>query len=174
MGGRSRAFQAFAITLSFSSLCLTTYAVAQGDTKSQPIDQRVYKSEILENEFLRACVVVVRVDGEGDPQALPGELELVGRNRKKTRFYTAASVPITLKQTTIDKTPQAGEAPSMQGETYSVVGIPDDMIKSDQSVTLKIGKSKGEKEIAELTVCKPDGNGCRRIALVRVVREAAS
>jgi hypothetical protein len=164
MDGRVRATHVFFIMLSVSHLCFGAQAFAQSDAKSPPIDQRLYQSAVLTEEFIRSCEVVLRIDATGDSQSLGAELELLNMNSRKTRFFTVASVPLTLKQTSVDK----NKSDRSRTITYNVAGIPSDMIKSDQNVTLKVTGSKG-KETAELTVCNSDGETSRRIELSRVM-----
>jgi hypothetical protein len=163
MYGRVCASHAFFIMLSVSCICLGPQAFAQSDAKSQP-DQHLYQSAVLTEEFIRSCQVVLRIDATGDSQSLGAELELLNMNSRKTRFFTVASVPLTLKQTSVDK----NKSDRSRTITYNVAGIPSDMIKSDQNVTLKVTGSKG-KETAELTVCNSDGETSRRIELSRVM-----
>jgi hypothetical protein len=165
MDGRDHLLRAFATVVSIIFLCFAPDAMAQADAKAPPTDHRVYKSAILEQEFIRACAVVIRIDDTEENQA---QLDLIYKNRKKARFYTIASVPLTLKQATSENKSKAEDTQNAGCATYTVTGIPDDMIKSEQTVTLKISEAKGKKEIAELTVCNSGGEVCRRIQLARV------
>jgi hypothetical protein len=128
-------------------------ALAQSRVEPKANDQRLYQSLVLAEEFIRSREVVLRIDATGDGPSLVAELELLIMNSRKTRWYTVASIPLTLKQTSFG--------------TYSVAGFPPDMLRSDQAVTLKVTRSKG-KETAELTVFNSDGKVFRRIGLFRV------
>lgn len=123
-----------------------------GQPAPDPIDQLLYKSPILESEFLCASMVILRLEPTGEGQAPTAELQLLGTNKRKSRLDTFAFVPLVLK-----RIPASGD------DTYSVSGIPADMVKPNQRVALGI-----TKETARLTVSGRNGEMIRQVRLLFV------
>jgi hypothetical protein len=106
---------------------------------------------------LGAVSVDLRVDDKVAPRrAELGLMTLVSPKGAKPTRYTTKFVPILL-----EKTPG-------NSETYVVARMPADLIKPDESLTIRLIAASGDGDSASLALSGSDGNVCQEIKLTQV------
>jgi hypothetical protein len=157
MDGRSRSHALNAILVVVFSSCLSGLLSA-GDARERLRDSSpIYISPRLDREFLGAVSVDLRLDDKVTPRR--AELALMTllspKGEKPTRYKTKL-IPILL-----EKAPGSSEA-------YVVARLPADLIKPDETLTIRLIAASGDGERAALALCGGDGNVSREINLTQV------
>ncbi len=162
MDGSNRAI-AFALqVLSVVLIGSASPVAAQDDEGANPVEQRVYKSDVLKKEFLGAILVNLAIDTQGSrPDGV--YLELRTKNTKKTPRYKSKFVSISLKRSpSSSQSGSADDSAKIEG-TYTVTGLPADLEKSDETLKLRLADDS-----AQLMVVDSDGKTCNEIKLARL------
>jgi hypothetical protein len=161
MDGRNRSRRVPAIVLVMFASCLNTGGRGGDDPnynhKWLPDNAPIYLSSRLHKKFLGAVSVHLRLDDKVSPRrAEMGLMQLVSPSGAKPKRYKTKVVPILL-----EKTPGNTEA-------YIVSRMPADLIKPDETLTVRLTAASGDGENASLILCGSDGNICGEIKLAQV------
>jgi hypothetical protein len=136
---------------------LTGLASGEDTQKQLPDKSPIFTSSGLDNEFLGAVSIHLRVDDKAAPRR--AELGLMARISKKgekpTRYRTKV-VPIVL-----DKTPG-------NSDVFGVSRMPADLIRPDETLQIRLGSASVDVDSVSLVLCGSDGNPCRDIKLTQV------
>ncbi len=98
MDGRTRLFSLALLLLATLAPC--SLAVAQDDDKSSLVEMQLYKTGVMDREFLGAVIIDLRIEEPKANQALSGEIELRSKNEKKTPKYKSRFVSVSLEPLT--------------------------------------------------------------------------
>jgi len=157
MDGRTRPFAVIALLFVVLSLCLSGKGSAGDADKRLPADSPIYISAHLDKEFLGAVSVDLRVDDKATPRrAELGLMQLVSQKGAKPTRYKTKFMPILLEK-----------APG-NSDSYVVARMPADLIKADESLTIRLTPASGDGDRASLALCGSDGNVFREIKLTQV------
>ncbi len=131
---------------------------AAGDAdKRLPANSPIYISAHLDKEFLGAVSVDLRVDDKATPRrAELGLMQLVSQKGAKPTRYKTKFIPILLEK-----------APG-NSDSYVVARMPADLIKADETLTIRLTSASGDGDGASLALFGSDGNVCREIKLNQV------
>jgi len=139
------------------SACLSGLGSAGDAHKRLPDKSPIYISPHLDKEFLGAVSVDLRVDDKATPRrAELGLMEVVSPKGAKPTRYKRKFIPILL-----DKAPG-------NSDSYVVSRMPADLIKPDETLTIRLTSASGDGDSASLALCGSDGNVCREIKLTQV------
>jgi len=154
MDGRTRPLAVNALLVVVFSSCLSGLGSAGDAHKRLPDTSPIYISPRLDKAFLGAVSVDLRLDDKVTPRrAELGLMQLVSPKGKKPTRYKRTLVPILL-----EKVPGNSEA-------YVVSRMPADLIKTDETLTIKLTAASGDGDSASLALCGSDGNVCQEIKL---------
>ncbi len=142
--------------VTFSSL-FSGPGSAGDDHKRLPDNSPIYISSRLEQEFLGAASIDLRLDDKVTPRrAELGIMKLVSPKGTKPTRYKTKLIPILL-----EKAPGNSEA-------YVVSRMPADLIKPDETLTVRLAAASGDGDSATLALCGSDGTVCHEIKLTQV------
>jgi len=117
----------------------------------------MFISPRLDREFLGAVSVDLRVDDKVTARrAELGLMELVSQKGAKPTRYKTKRIPILLEK-----------APG-NSDSYIVSRMPADLIKPDETLTIRLTSASGDADSATLALCGSDGNVFREIKLTQV------
>ena len=120
----------------------------------------------MEKEFLGVARINLRLNEPEDNQPPGGELELRSKNNKKFPKYKSKFISITLERAPTRSDSRSDAAsPRDPTRTYIVSGLPSDLIKSTETMKLKLTTRDGEVESAHLIICDADGKTCQSVKL---------
>lgn len=157
MDGRTLPRALSALSFVVFSLCLGGLGSAGDGHKRLPDTSPIYISARLTKEFLGAVSVNLRLDDKVTPRrAELGFMELVSPKGAKPTRYKTKIVPILL-----EKAPGNSEA-------YVVSRMPADLIKAEETLTIRLTAASGDGDSASLALCGSDGNVCREIKLTQI------
>jgi hypothetical protein len=157
MDGRTRPRALHTLLFVVFSSCLGGLGSAGDAHKRLPDTSPIYISARLNKEFLGAVSVNLRLDDKVTPRrAELGLMELVSPKGAKPTRYKTKIVLILL-----EKAPGNSEA-------YVVSRMPADLIKPDETLTIRLTAASGDGDSANLALCGSDGNVCREIKLTQM------
>jgi len=157
MDGRTLLRPVIAVLSVVLSACLSGLAAGE-DAHTQLSDKSpIYISNSLDKTFLGAVSVHLRVDDKVTPRrAELGLMELVSKKGAKPTRYRTKFIPILL-----DKVPG-------NSDLFIVSRMPADLIKPDESLTIRLISASADEDSASLILSGSDGNPCRDIKLTQV------
>ncbi len=157
MDGRTRPLASIALLFVILSSCLSAKGSAGDADKRLPANSPIYISAHLDKEFLGAVSVDLRVDDKATPRrAELGLMQLVSQKGAKPTRYKTKFIPILLEK-----------APG-NSDSYVVARMPADLIKADETLTIRLTSASGDGDGASLALFGSDGNVCREIKLNQV------
>ncbi len=157
MDGRIRPLAVIALLFVVLSSCLSGHCSAGDAHKRLPAKSPIFISSRLDKEFLGAVSVDLRVDDKVTPRrAELGFMELVSQKGAKPTRYKTKFIPILL-----EKSPG-------NSDVYVVSRMPADLIKPDETLTIRLTSASRDGDSATLALCGSDGNVCREIKLTQV------
>jgi hypothetical protein len=157
MDGPTRPRSVVALLFAVFSSCLVGPGSAGDAHKRLPEKAPIYVSPRLEKEFLGAVSINLRVDDKVTPRKAELRLlELVSKKWARPTRYKTKVIPIVLEK-----------APG-NSDSYVVSRMPADLIKPDETLTVRLSSASGEGDCANLALGDSDGNVRREIKLTQV------
>lgn len=157
MDGRNRRRALNTLLLAACFACSSRPGSGGEPPKRLPDTSPIYISSRLAKEFLGAVSIDLRLDDKVNPRrAELGLMKLVSPKGAKPTKYKTKVVPIVLEK-----------APG-NSETYVVSRMPADLIKSEETLTIRLTGASGDGDSASLALCGSDGNICQEIKLTQM------
>jgi hypothetical protein len=167
MDGRIRPFALLAALFVVASAYFSDLLFAGSSDNPEPVDPPIYTSSTLEEEFLGASLLDLRLfkSASGPPQK--GELELRSKKNTKDSDFRSKFVLISLETVSPNESSHSGGNASETCATYVISGLPIELMKSGETLQLKLATSDTQAEQAHLILCDSTGKVCRSVKLAR-------
>jgi len=168
MDGRIRRLSAIASMFVVAACGACFPVVADDEAKRTPNESPLYVSPELESEFLGAVLVDLRIDDSATATRRGGELELRSKNNEKFPKFKSRVITISLERRPARVGSHADGTTTPSDTTYVVSGLPSELVKVNQTLTLKLTSAKDDEDTVQLMLSDGDRKPCGSVTLTRV------